>query len=109
LALADETLGATETAGSVSKIGRVALQLLPNGGQLRVWLGTPIVEIYVSEVRLSLLATGLARPPPTEPGDFIDDQPLCPRIWTRGDKDRTPINELIKRTRRGPRGTWCTR
>jgi hypothetical protein len=48
-------------------------------------------------------------PPPTEPGDFIDDQPLCPRIWTRGDKDRTPINELIKRTRRGPRGTWCTR
>lgn len=100
LAVADETLGATERVGSAPGIDRVALQFLPNGGQLQVWLGATLVELYLSELRFSLLATLLAPPAPTKPGDFIDDDALCRRIWPRNnDKDRTHINVLIKRVR----------
>jgi hypothetical protein len=83
---------------TISAQRRSASSLARHHDRRKIPLGAP-----------TLPAGYLARSgPPTEPGDFIDDEPLCLRIWPRDDKDRTHIHVLIKRTRRDPRGTWCT-
>jgi hypothetical protein len=85
---------------SFGEPGRVHLQFLPVGGRLTIGLGSQQLALYLSERRCALLAVLLAPPKGYDPGEFIPDDLLYPRVWGRDGGDRNALNVLISRTRK---------
>jgi hypothetical protein len=88
------------TSGFVAP-NEVRLYFHARGGLLKVVTGARSVAVHLSDRRCDLVAALLRPSSEHEPGDFISDDELAPRIWGRTtDKGRTDINILLHRTRR---------
>ncbi|MCP4919416.1 MAG: FHA domain-containing protein [Proteobacteria bacterium] len=81
------------------RIVSLTLTFLPTGGRLLVSFGDDETQVYMPERRFALLAT-LLSPQAVEPGDYVDDETVCSRVWPRNpNKGREHVNVLLKRAR----------
>ena len=59
------------------------------------------MSVHLPDRRCDLIATLLQPPGGLDPGDFVSDEILAPRIWPgHPGKGRTDINLLLHRTRK---------
>lgn len=81
-------------------VSAVALEFLPHGGRLRVVSAGRERSLYLADRRCDLVACLLQPPAPLQPGEFVPDDVLLPRVWPGKPSDRTAINVLVHRLRR---------
>jgi pSer/pThr/pTyr-binding forkhead associated (FHA) protein len=79
----------------------VRLEILPNGGRLFLtFAGKSPVCLPLSEQRADLLALLLKPPADIDPGEFVPDELVLPKVWPGNQgKDRTDLNVLLYRVR----------
>jgi hypothetical protein len=82
------------------RITAVSLDFLPHGGRLRIVWGGRERSLYLADRRCDLVACLLQPPAPLQPGEFVPDDVLLPRVWPGKPADRTAINVLVHRLRR---------
>ncbi len=78
----------------------VTLAFLPRGGRVEMHVEGRIVTVYLAERRCNLVASLLQPPDGFEPGDFVDDEVVIPRVWPNQSKSRTDLNTLLHRVRK---------
>lgn len=85
-----------------SAITSARLEFLPRGGRLQVELATGDVHaVYLPDRRCDLIAILLQPPEPYAAGDFVDDEVVLGRVWSRAAAaGRTNLNVLLHRVRR---------
>ncbi len=95
-------LGASTTLvnPSASDPSTVRLQFLPVGGRLFLSILGHELSIYLSERRCALLAVLLQPPGESDPGDYIPDEEVFPRVWGKGQGDRNTLDVLLSRVRK---------
>jgi hypothetical protein len=81
-------------------VTQVALEFLPHGGRLRLTTAGRERSLYLADRRCDLVACLLQPPAPLNPGEFVPDDVLLPRVWPGKPADRTAINVLVHRLRR---------
>ncbi|HJN76586.1 MAG TPA: FHA domain-containing protein [Myxococcota bacterium] len=81
------------------RIVALTLSFLPTGGRLVVKFNDDETQVYMPERRFALIAT-LLSPVGLDPGDYIEDEVVCSRVWPRNpNKGREHVNVLLKRAR----------
>lgn len=78
----------------------VSLAFLPRGGRVEMRVAGSTVTVYLAERRCNLVACLLQPPDGFEPGDFVDDDAVIPRVWPNQSKSRTDLNTLLHRVRK---------
>lgn len=89
--------GEATTIGESAAPGRVVLELLPNGGLLRLehWGAR---AVWLADRRCDLVAA-LLQPPGGRAGDFVPDAKLLKLVWPNESSTRSELNTLIYRVR----------
>jgi hypothetical protein len=91
------------TAGETQGFGltRVVLEFLPVGASLSLTVHGRRLTRVLSELRARLLSTLLRPPGEYEPGDYVPDDLVLPKIWPRQpERTRTDLNTLVHRVRK---------
>ncbi len=80
--------------------GSVTLTFLPRGGRVEMRVEGRTVTVYLAERRCNLVAALLQPPTGFDPGDYVDDEVVIPRVWPNQSKSRTDLNTLLHRVRK---------
>jgi hypothetical protein len=92
---------ATIALAAPPPIEHIALSFLPSGGELRVRSAGEDVQVYLPERRFALVLTLLSPPDGGSPGDVVDDETVCAKVWPRDpSKGRVNVNVLLQRARK---------
>lgn len=98
--LIDVTPDETRTLPSVDLPTEVQLAFVHRGGELTVALGATQRRLKLTERRADFIAVLLRPPRGYQPGHYIPDAVLFPRVWGPQGGSRNSVNVLINRVRR---------